>query len=372
VELWLTNGFKVSLGMLRRVKQRIVLIVSLIIAGLVSLGVVLVAFQPLAPQRATTTTSGTNQAILSLIQTIPIPNVAGRIDHMDIDLPGQRLFVAALGNNSVFVVDLASGRLIRSITGFNEPQGVVYIPQTHSLLVSNGGNGTVDVIDTGSFSLVRTISFSGDADNMRYDPTSKMVYVSFGVGYGAGVGVINATNDQVITKIDFGNHPESFQVEENGTRIFANVPTLDLIMVANKSTGKLMTSWPPDDATAHFPMALDEKGGRLFVGTWSPPRLLVFDSNSGKLISSVTISTDADDIYYDSTTGFAYVSCGEGFLNVVGQTSANIYAVVDKLATREGARTSLFVPALHRLFVVARAGSLPAAILIFEVASGTP
>jgi len=344
----------------------------LIIAGLLSLAVALVAFQPLAPQTGSTTTSGTNQAILSLIQTIQIQNVAGRIDHMDIDVQGQRLFVAALGNNSVFVADLASGRLIRSITGFNEPQGVLYIPESHSLFVSNGGNGTVDVIDTGTFGIVRTISFSGDADNMKYDPISKLVYVSFGVGYGAGLGIINATNDQVITKIDFGNHPESFQVEQNGTRIFANVPTLDAIMVADKSTRKLTTSWPPDNATANFPMALDEKGGRLFVGTWSPPKLLVFDSKSGKLVSSVTISTDADDISYDSTTGFAYVSCGEGFVNVVGQTSTNAYMVVSKVPTREGARTSLFVPALHRLFVAARAGSLPAEILVFEVGSGKP
>ena len=183
---------------------------------------------------------------------------------------------------------------------------------------------------------------------------------------------MNSTNDKVVREITFGNHPESFEVERNGTRIFANVPTLDLIMVANKSTGRLTTSWPPDNATANFPMALDEKGGRLFVGTWSPPRLLVFDSNSGKLISSVTISTDADDISYDSTTGFAYVSCGEGFVNVVGQTSTNAYTVVSKLPTREGARTSLFVPALHRLFVAARAGNLPAEILVFEVATGSP
>src|SRR6059036_3322515 len=176
---------RLVLGVFREVKQRSVLIVSLIIAGLASLGVVLVAFQPLGPQPGSTTTSGTNQVLLSLIQTIQIQNVAGRIDHMDIDVQGQRLFVAALGNNSVFVVDLARGRLIRSIPGFNEPQGVVYIPQTHSLFVSNGGNGTVDVIDTSTFGVVRTITFSGDADNMRYDPVSKLVYVSFGVGYGA-------------------------------------------------------------------------------------------------------------------------------------------------------------------------------------------
>ena len=353
-------------------KPRFVLILTLIIAGFVFLGFELAPFQPIAPKTASTTTSGTKPTILSLIQTIPIQNVAGRIDHMDIDVQGQRLFVAALGNNSVFVVDLARGRVIRSIAGFNEPQGVVYIPQTHSLFVSNGGNGTVDVIDTSTFGVVRTITFSADADNMRYDPVSKLVYVSFGVGYGAGLAIMNSTNDKVVREITFGNHPESFEVERNGTRIFANVPTLDLIMVANKSTGRLTTSWPPDNATANFPMALDEKGGRLFVGTWSPPRLLVFDSNSGKLISSVTISTDADDISYDSTTGFAYVSCGEGFVNVVGQTSTNAYTVVSKLPTREGARTSLFVPALHRLFVAARAGNLPAEILVFEVAAGSP
>ena len=160
--------------MFRAVKQRIVLIVSLIIAGLVSLGVVLVASQPLGPRQGSTTTSGTNQATLSLIQTIQIQNVAGRIDHLDVDVQGKRLFVAALGNNSVFVVDLASGSLTRSITGFNEPQGVAYIRETRSLFVSNGGNGTVDVIDTSTFGVLRTISFSSDADNMRYDQVSNV------------------------------------------------------------------------------------------------------------------------------------------------------------------------------------------------------
>src|SRR5512143_2364827 len=114
---------------------------------------------------------------LRLVQTIPLPNVEGRIDHMAIDLKGQRLFIAALGNNTVEVLDLGAGKRIRSIPGLHEPQGVGFIPEFNKMFVANGKGGACEVFDASSFKLAKTVKFSGDADNIRYDPKARRIYV---------------------------------------------------------------------------------------------------------------------------------------------------------------------------------------------------
>ena len=104
---------------------------------------------------------------LRMVQTIPLPNVEGRIDHLAVDLKGQRLFIAALGNNTVEVLDLHAGKRIRSITGFREPQGVAFIPEFNKLFVANGKNGACDAFDGSSLKPIKSIKFSEDADNIR-------------------------------------------------------------------------------------------------------------------------------------------------------------------------------------------------------------
>src|SRR6266508_3128856 len=114
---------------------------------------------------------------LKLVQTIPLPNVEGRIDHMAVDLKGQRLFVAALGNNTVEVLDLRAGNRIRSITGLHEPQGIGFIAEFNRIFVANGKSGACDVFDGSSFKLIKIVKFSDDADNVRYDAKARRVYV---------------------------------------------------------------------------------------------------------------------------------------------------------------------------------------------------
>ncbi len=322
------------------------------------------------PGSSLRSTSTMNFKVLNLVQAIQIPNVAGRIDHMDIDPLSQTLFVAVPGNNSVVAVDLLNGKILRVLGGFDEPQGVLYVPASHALFVSNGGNGSVDILNADTFTFERSVQFSSDADNMRYDRIANLVYVGYGKGYDSGLGVINASSGLLLRKISLGNHPESFQLEENGTRIFVNVPDQVTTYVVNKTNGIVLSSWRPDNALANFPLALNENGNRLFVSTWYPPKLLVFDTRSGELLSSVNISKDADDIYFDSATGLIYISCGEGFIDIVRPASTG-YAVVDTIATREGARTSLFVPSSHQLIVGAPSRGGPAEILVYDVNSTT-
>jgi DNA-binding beta-propeller fold protein YncE len=288
-------------------------------------------------------------APLTLEKKIPLEKVDGRIDHMAADVAGQRLFVAALGNDTVEVVDLKAGKKIQSIPGFAEPQGIVYIPEFDRLFVANGSDGTCRILDGHTFKTIKTVELGDDADNVRYDETAKKVYV----GYGAGaIGVLDAKTGTKIADIKLAGHPESFRLENGGAKIFVNVPNARHIAVVNREKASIVETWPLKEAKSNFPLFLDEANHRLFVGCRNPAKVLVYDSRSDRLITSVSIASDTDDLFYDSVNKLLYVSCGEGSVEIIKQKDADDYQRLTTVSTASGARTSLFIPEL-KMFCLA-------------------
>jgi outer membrane protein assembly factor BamB len=301
---------------------------------------------------------------LRLVQTIPLPNVEGRIDHMAADLKGQRLFIAALGNNTVEVLDLRAGKLIRSITGLHEPQGVGFISEFNKLFVANGKSGACDVFDGSSLKRIKSIKLSDDADNIRYDPAARRVYVGYGSG---GVGIIDAATGDQLGAIKLEGHPESFQLEKSGPRIFVNIPTAQQIAVVDREKRAVIAVWPTGDATANYPMALDETHHRLFVGFRKPAKFVVFNTDSGKVAANMDSAGDADDVFYDNSHQRIYISGGEGFLSIFQQDDADHYRAMTKIPTAMGARTALFVPELSRFYLaVPHRGTQRAEVRVYE------
>jgi DNA-binding beta-propeller fold protein YncE len=294
-----------------------------------------------------------NAASLKLGKTIPLEKVKGRIDHLAVDVAGQRLFVAALGNDTVEVVDLKAGKRIQSVTGLAEPQGIAYVPEFKKLFVANGSDGTCRVLDSQSFKTIATVPLGDDADNVRYDEKAKQVYVGYGEG---GLAVIDARNDTKIGDINLAAHPESFRLETNGSRIFVNVPGADEIAVVDRDKKAVTETWPVKDAKANFPLILDEANHRLFVGCRRPARLLTLEISSGKVVGSVEISGDTDDLFYDAKRQQVYVSGGAGYIDVINEAGASPGKLRERIPTASGARTSLFSPELDELYLAVRAG----------------
>jgi DNA-binding beta-propeller fold protein YncE len=305
-------------------------------------------------------------APLKLDKTIPLEKVEGRIDHMAADVAGQRLFVAALGNNTVEVLDLKAGKIIQSLSGFAEPQGIAYVPELDRLFVANGQDATCRIIDGHSFKTVSSVQCGEDADNVRYDDKAKRIYVGYG---GGALGALDAKTGAQLAVIKLAGHPESFRLETGGPRIFVNVPKADHIAVVDRENGTVTETWPLKEATANFPLILDEANHRLFAGCRKPAKLLVFDTSApgGRLVTTVPISSDTDDLFFDARNKFIYVSCGQGVIDVIKQTGADTYEKVKAITTPAGARTSLFVPELN-LFCLAvpHRGARSAEIRVFK------
>ena len=302
---------------------------------------------------------------LRLKQTIALPGVEGRIDHFAFDPAGERLFVCALENNSVEVADLQRHERIHSITGLGSPQGVVYIPGLDRLFVANDKDGVCKIFDGKSFQQLTELSLKDDADNVRYDDASKKIYAGYGNGR---IAIINAPDGKQIGSIKLSAHPEAFELEKHGNRIFVNVPNARQIAVIDRDKGEVISTWKTGLAFSNFPMALDEANHRLFVGCRLPSTLVVLNTDSGDVVAKIGMSGDADEVFYDDKRRRIYAVCGAGKIDVIEQAEPNQYKRSAEIDTAVGARTGLFVPERDTLFVaVPHRGSQNAEIRAYHV-----
>jgi DNA-binding beta-propeller fold protein YncE len=285
---------------------------------------------------------------LSLNTSITLTGIKGRIDHLAFDSASQQLFIAALGNNSIEVVDLKTNKLIHSIQGLNEPQGIAFIPVENIVFVANGGNGACDVFNTKTYLKITSVQLPGDADNVRYDPLQHKVYVGYGEG---GIAIIDVATLKQVGDIELQGHPESFQLDTQAKRLYVNVPDKQQIEVIDLDKQSVIDRWKLTTAKSNFPMALDASGHRLFIGCRHPAKLLIIDSDSGKQLDEIDTDSDADDIFYNQRENSIYMSCGGGYVDLFKRKDTDKFTLSDKTATRSKARTSLFISQNNCLIV---------------------
>ena len=315
---------------------------------------------------ALATARGGEEAPLRLEASIALPAVAGRIDHLALDPKKGRLFVAALGNGTVEVVDLAAGKPTQTFLGLEEPQGVLFLADREALAAACGGDGVLRFFGVDPPKPLSAIKGRPDADNLRLDGKARRIYL----GYGAGaLSIVDAETFTAVGEVKLAGHPESFQLEKVGSRIFVNVPSAHQVAVVDREKRAVVAAWKLEGAGQNFPMALDEERRRLYIGCRKPPRLVVLDTVTGMQIASEEASGDADDLFLDPATGRIYISCGEGYLDVFRREDTGRPVRVARIETAPGARTSLLSPELKRLYLaVPRAEGREAEIRIYRTA----
>ena len=323
----------------------------------------LIAATALAFLSAMTAWSKETPPVLTLERSIPLPGVEGRIDHMVLDAEGKRLLVAALGNGSVEVVDLKSGSVVHRFESLAEPQGVGILPKTGRMAVACGGDGTLRLYDGTTYEAAEKLALGEDADNVRVEAHTGRLFVGYG---GGGLAIVE--KGKVVAKIPLSGHPEAFELETKGTRVFVNVPPSGQVAVIDRATNKVVATWDVTLAKSNYPMALDEEHHRLFLGCRAPARLLVLDTESGKTVANVESVGDVDDVYYDAASKRLYVSGGGDAIDVLEQTDADHYRVTSHVETAAGARTSLYVPGEKRIYLaVPHRGKQRAEIRVYSI-----
>jgi len=304
---------------------------------------------------------------LQLEEQIPVPGVAGRLDHFTADVKRKRLFVSALGNNTVEVIDTFAGKVTHSIKGLAQPQGPLYVPEVDKLYVANAEDGKVRVYDGASYTLRKTIDFGTDPDNMRYDAASKRVFVGFGEEDG-GIAMIDPTTDERVgEEYKTGGHPESFQVEASGKHIYVNVPDAgNVVESIDRKTGAV-TKWPLKGVRGNYSMALNEEDHRLFTVSRKLPMLVVFNTETGAEVARMPAVGESDDVFFDASRKRIYVIGGEGSISVVRQDDPEHYELLANVPTGIGIRTGFYFAKRDRFYVgVPAKGNEPAQVWTYE------
>jgi DNA-binding beta-propeller fold protein YncE len=285
---------------------------------------------------------------LKLVQTIELQGKAGKLDHLVVDSKGQRLFLANKVNNTLDIVDLKAGKLLKQVPGQGGAQGVAYAADLDRLYVALGTGGFCNIFDGKDYKLLKTVKFADDADNVRYNPRTSLVYVAHAE---SSLGVIDAKTYVVKADIKLPGSAEAFQLETARPLLYLNAPSATEVVVIDTDKNEVVKHYPIKSAGANQCLALDEPNHRLLVGCRTKPMLVVLDSETGKETATVAIPGDIDDLFMDAKRKRIYASCGEGFLAVIKQNDADHYELLEKIPTVKDARTSCFDPDTGRLYL---------------------
>ncbi len=284
---------------------------------------------------------------------------------MSVDSEHQRLFASAPTNKTLEIVDLRSGKTLRSVEG-EKPAAARYAPEFNQLYVPRGLS--LYIYNGKTFDLITSIDLQSNLDELQYDAHTKELYVGCMSAGKTGIAVIAIPEGKLLGKISLPAKPQGIAVEQKGRRIFANMPSLKQIAVVDRRKRVSLQPWPLQEVEGNTPIGLDEDRHRLFVGARRPARLIVIDTNTGKQVAEVGINSDTDDLFYDPSRKRIYVSCGEGFVDVIEQHDADHYQLLARITTAAGARTSAFSPHLDSFFLgVPRHADEPAEIRVFKL-----
>jgi DNA-binding beta-propeller fold protein YncE len=309
-------------------------------------------------------------APLRLVQTIPL-SVDGRLDHLAADVKGMRLFVAALGSNTIEVIDLRAGKRVSSLIGLQKPQGVWYVPKLKKLFVTSGNDGMCRVYNGKTLELIESIKLDLGADLVGYNPRRELLYAGYGgedakKDYGS-VAIIDVRKNKHIGDIRTKVHPGGILVEDSGRRIYVTLPATSEVAVIDAKSNKITKSWETVEAKRTVSFALDAVNGRLFVGTRTPGHIIVYNTASFSKVADFPTVGLLDGMFFDAVKKRLYVSGGEGFVDVFQQRDADRYDALARIPTAPIARTSLLVPELNRYYVaIPRNGEQSAEIRVYE------
>ncbi|MBI1182318.1 MAG: hypothetical protein GC201_17390 [Alphaproteobacteria bacterium] len=260
------------------------------------------------------------------------------MDHLAFDPEGARLFVAEVANGSLDVVDTKSGKVTGRIAGLDEPQGVEWLPEEGEIVVACG-DGSVRFYSGADLRLVASVDLRDDADDVRVDPRNGRVVVGYGNG---GLAMIDPATHRLTSRVIFHGHPEGFQL--SGDRAYVNVPGDGAILELDLDRSRVLARWPTGLHRLNFPMAIDPSGRTIAIAYRLPAAWARIEVATGKTVALHPACGDADDIYEAGSREL--IVCGAGYVDVWREGSLEA-----RVRTGSGARTGLYLPALHTLYV---------------------
>jgi DNA-binding beta-propeller fold protein YncE len=306
------------------------------------------------------------------LTTTRMVGVQNHFDHLTPDLKNNRLFIVPEDNKSIEVYNIRTGKFIHSIKGIGVGHSVVYRADTDRIFVTDGSDGDVKIFNGTTYELLQSEKLLADSDATGYDPITHYLYIADG-GLDAKLDhtfleIVNTDTGKKVGQIKIdSNRLEAMVVEKSGSRLFLNMTEKNSIGVIDRRKQAVAAVWPLEGCKVNASVALDETNHRLFAAC-RDGHMNVLDSDTGKVLQNLPISTGVDDMIFDLASRRIYVATGEGFVNVFHETDADHYETIGKIPTGPLGKTGLLVPSLKEYFVaVPPHGATCAEVLVFAV-----
>jgi YVTN family beta-propeller protein len=294
---------------------------------------------------------------LKLVATIPLPGLKdGDFDHFATDVEGHRLFLTDEENDKVDVLDTATNKRIHTIEGAKAPHAILYRKDLKKLFVVEGDASVVRVYDSDTYKSAGEIKLTIDADSIAYDAATNYLYVVNGgreahTPYSL-ISVVDTNASKKLRDIKINsNHVEAILLEKSGPRMFCNITGANAVGVMDRNKSALSATWPlPPGDKQNVAMAFDEANHRLFVATRNPGKLIVLNSDSGKVIADVPAVGMVDDMTFDANSKRIYLA-GDSYLDVFEERDPDHYALLGRVPGSFRAKTGILVPELNRYYL---------------------
>ena len=319
---------------------------------------------------------GEQKAPLTLLQSILLPGLHdGDFDQFAVDHEGRRLFVAAEENSVIEVIDLRTNKLMRTISGLKAPHSMVYRPDVRKLFIADGGAPEVKIYSGDSYEPIGSIQLEGNPDLIAYDSTTQYMYVTNSrPGDGAHlsyslISVVDSATGKKLGDIKLDSeHVDAMALEKSGPRLFVNLTSKNTVGVIDREKRDLIATWSiVQEAQQNLALEFDEVSHRLFTVTRKPGKLIVLDSDSGKIISSLLCVDMVDGIVFDARSKRIYVP-GNEFVDVFEERDSNNYVLLGHVQGAFRAKTGILVPELNRFYLaVPHHGDKSAEVRVFNV-----
>ena len=310
------------------------------------------------------------KGLLSLVETIPLPT-DGWMDHLAVDLKNHHLFISGENSQNMVVVDLQTSKVIHVTTGLGgKPRKPFFDPKTNQVWVDLGDN-TLVAIDATTFEIVKSVEMTGGKNAPKRDPDNGAFDYATGIYYsGVGTaGVPDGTVEIVDTRAGkllgsipmHGSDPSAFVLDTAGKRLYVGMGDVvngeSVCKVIDTDKREVIAEWPITGGAQPHVAGLDLPHHRLFFGSrlqgghqGEPGKMVVMDSDTGKVIQVVDSVGGADELIFDPPTKRIYFSGSTGTVAVFKQIDPDHYVMLGKVPTGAEAKTGLWVPELKRYY----------------------
>lgn len=326
---------------------------------------------------AATSSAGRGQATappLTLIQTIPLPGYSGDFDHFAVDRERGRLLLAAEDHGTLEVFDLATGKHLRTVNGFDAPHSILVRPNAQTVIVTDSGKTMTKILDADTYANKGSIPLVESADSAGYDTKENVYYIVTG---GKDVNMktaeiesVNPDTGKKLGEVKFNDdHVEAMAVEKNGDRLFVNLTQTNKLAVVDRKTMKELAEWPVPPCKQNAMIALDEARRRIYLVCRAPGMVVVMNSDSGTILGTQPAPLRADDVLFDAASNRLYVPGGEGYIGVYDTANPDKADLIAKVPSAPGAKTGILLQDSKRLIVAASPGDTKAVakVMIYRV-----